>query len=110
VSWLIREDDVLAVIEEGAPGWPDSIEGAVVRRAPVLVHTLRTPTGMDLAWCLDGRTEEGAPCLKVRRIACLRPKRMALPHLMKGAVVAGAPGAFERWQLKVGDCLEIREA
>jgi hypothetical protein len=110
VSWLIREDDVLAVIDETGSGWPDSIKGAVVRRAPVLVHTLRTPGGMDLAWCVEGRTEEGTPCLKVRRIACLPAKRMGMPHLARGVVVAGEPGAFERWQLKVGDCLEIREA
>lgn len=109
MSWLLRKGDVLAAIDPPARGWPESIRGAAVRRGPVLVHTL-SGHGLDLAWCTEVRAEGGEPCLEVSRIASLGPWRVARPRLAKGAVVAAERGAFDRWQLRVGDQLEIREA
>lgn len=109
MSWLLREGDVLAAIDPPARGWPDSIQGAAVRRGPVLVHTLRCGKGLDLAWCLEVTTDGGETCLEVRRIASVGARRLARPHLTKGAVVAAERGAFDRWHLRVGDRLEIRE-
>lgn len=109
MSWLLREGDVLAAIDPLPRGWPESIQGALVRRGPVLVHTLRSGHGLDLAWCTEVRLDGGATCLEVSRIACVGPRRLARPHLAKGAVVAAEQGAFDRWHLRVGDRLEIRE-
>ena len=109
MSWLLREGDVLAAIQPCARGWPDAIQGAAVRRGPILVHTLRGGAGLDLAWCLEVTTDGGETRLEVRRIASVGPRRMARPHLAKGAVVAAQRGAFDRWHLQVGDRLEIRE-
>ena len=109
MAWLLREGDVLAAVDPGVRGWTESIQGAVVKRGPALVHTLTCGSGRDLAWCEDSRTETGEACLRVRRIACLGPRRIGRPLITSGAVVAAEPGAFERWRLKVGDQLEIRE-
>lgn len=110
MSWLLRKGDVLAAIDSPARGWPDSIQGAVVRRGPVMVHTLRSGHGLDLAWCSEVSTDGDGTRLEVSRIASVGPWRVARPHLAKGAVVAAERGAFDRWQLRVGDQLEIREA
>lgn len=109
MSWLLRKGDVLAAIDPPARGWPHAIQGAVVRRGPFLVHTLRAGRGLDLAWCAEVRTDDDGTCLEVSRIASVGPWRVARPHLAKGAVVAAERGAFDRWQLRVGDELEIRE-
>ncbi len=109
MSWLLRDGDVLAAIDPPRKGWPGAIKGAVVRRGPVLVHTLGSPRALDLAWCLEVRTDRGEVRLEVRRIASLAPKRLGRPHLTRGAVVAAEQGAFDRWHLQVGDRLEVRE-
>lgn len=109
MSWLLREGAVLAAIDPVVRGWPDSIQGAVVRRGPVLVHTLRCGAGLDLAWCIEVSENHGEARLEVRRIASMAPRRVARPHLLAGAVVAAERGAFDRWHLRVGDRLEIRE-
>lgn len=109
MSWLLRKGEVLAAIDPPAKGWPDSINGALVKRGPVMVHTLVTSHPVDLAWCTDARTDAGEPCLLVRRIVCLPPRRVGRPQLGRGAVLVAERGAFERWNLHVGDRLEIRE-
>lgn len=109
MSWLLREGDVLAAVDPPAGGWPATIRGASVRRAPVLVHTLSANRRRDVAWCQDGRTEGGEPCLEVRYIATLAPRRIHRPAL-KGAVLVAEDGAFERWHLQVGDRLQIQDA
>lgn len=108
MSWLLRDGDVLAALERRRPGWPKSLTGAMVLRGPALVQTIAHATSLDLAWCGDVAADGGTPCLEVRRIACLGPRRMALPHLARGALVVAGRGAFERWRLQVGDRLEIR--
>ena len=109
MSWLLREGDVLAAIDPPGRGWPQSVQGAVVRRGPVLVHTLRSGQGLDLAWCSQIRPDGGDIRFEVCRIASVGPRRLARPHLAKGAVIAAERGAFDRWHLRVGDRLEIRE-
>ena len=109
MAWLLREGEVLAAIEAIESGWPKTIQGAVVKRGPVLVHTMKCPASRDLAWCADGRLEGGEPCLVVRRTATVAPRRLSRPQMKGGAIVVAEQGAFERWQLKVGDRLEIRE-
>ena len=109
MAWLLREGEVLAAVEAVDTGWPKAIQGAVVKRGSVLVHTFGWPGVRDLAWCADGLTESGDPCLEVRRVASMPPRRVGPPRMRGGALVVAEGGAFERWQLKVGDRLEIRE-
>lgn len=107
MSWLLRDDDVLAALEERRRGWAVSLRGAVVLRGPGVVHTLAAPVALDLAWCAvvcEGDKER----LEVRRIASIGPGRVARPRLYRGALVVANQGSFERWRLKVGDRLEIR--
>jgi hypothetical protein len=110
MSWLIREGDVLAALEMRRSGWTRHVTGAVVLPSPALVHTLASPTGLDVAWCRRVRTQSGEPCLEVRKVVCVAGRRLAHPRLGAGAIVAAAPGAFERWHLQVGDRLEVRES
>jgi hypothetical protein len=109
MAWLLREGDVLAVLDSEGQGWPAAIQGAVLKKGPVLVHTFASAGSLDLAWCQEATTQTGEPCLEVRRIACLHRHRVARPQLKGGAVIAAEEGAFERWHLRVGDRLEIKE-
>lgn len=109
MAWLLREGDVLATLEARRPGWTRTIQGAVVLDSPAIVHTFGCDGGLDLAWCSKETTDSGGPCLQVRRVACVAARRVVRPRLGSGAIVAGAPGAFERWRLQLGDRLEIRQ-
>ena len=108
MSWLIRDGDVLATLENRRFGWPSALHGAVILRGPALVQTVTHPVSFDLAWCARGGSEGGAECLVVTRIGCLGPRRVARVHLGPRPMVVASQGAFERWHLKVGDRLEIR--
>ncbi len=108
MSWLLRDGDVLAVIDGDGRGWPATIQGALVKRAPVLAHTFSCGRSRDVAWCRDQVNDAGEACLLVRRITTLAPRRVG-PVTLKGSLVVAEPGAFERWRLQVGDRLEIRD-
>lgn len=110
MSWLLREEDVLAAIEERRKGWQRSIAGAVVITRPALVQTL-TPTAaaeLDIAWCTPASSPgDGRGTFVVKRISVLSAHRVALPRLRSGALVVAPGGTFERWRLQVGDRLEV---
>ena len=108
MPWLIRDGDVLAAVDGDGRGWPGSIQGALVKRGPVLPHTLTCGQARELAWCVQTTTDSGDPCLRVRRIVVLGRHRIGQVAI-RGAVVVAEEGAFERWRLQVGDRLEIRE-
>jgi hypothetical protein len=109
MSWLLRDGDVLASVEDRRPGWQTSLQGALVLRGPTLVHTLtRNPArALDVAWCA-GVQLDGRQGLRVRRIRVVGARRLSPPHLGGGGLVVAPAGTFERWQLHVGDCLEVR--
>ena len=110
MSWLLRDGDVLAAVEDRRRGWQASLQGAVVLRGPALVQTL-TPgpaRGLDVAWCAAVDLEGGRRVLRVRRISVIGPRRVSPPHLGGGGLVVAPAGTFERWRLHVGDCLEVR--
>jgi hypothetical protein len=110
MAWLLREGDVLAAVDEtDRHGLRPALHGAVVKRGLVMVHTFNLPGSVDLAWCAQGATDTGEPCLEVRRMACLAPRRVGRPLLNGGALIVAEGGAFERWNLHVGDRLEIKE-
>jgi hypothetical protein len=108
MPWLIRDGDVLAAIDGDGRGWPRSIQGAVVKHGPVLPHTLTCGQPRELAWCAHTTTDAGDPFLVVRRMVVLGRRRIGQLSI-RGAVVVAEAGAFERWHLKVGDRLEIRD-
>ncbi len=107
MAWLLRQGEVLASLEVGAPG----CRRAVFRREPLVgallvtssrrVHTIGARGPLDVAY-LDAE-------LVVRSMTRMAPNRVALPHRRCSAVLHAEAGAFERWKLRPGDHLEIEE-
>ncbi len=79
----------------------DGIEGAILIRPAHSVHSVGMAFSIDVAFCTKD--------MVVLRTICLRPGRMTRPALRGGCVIEAESGAFERWNLRVGDRLEIRE-
>ncbi len=109
MSWLLRDGDVLASVEDRRRGWQTSLQGALVLRGPALVQTLTRARAraLDVAWCARAQLD-GRQALRVRRIRVVGPRRLSPPHLGGGGLVVAPAGTFERWRLHVGDCLEVR--
>ena len=108
MPWLLRDDEVLASVEvadttrarlKGLLG-RDGIEGAMLIRPSMSVHTLGMRFAVDVAF-LDRE-------LRVLAVKHMRPWRISTAHLRSRAVVEAEAGAFERWKLAVGDVLEVR--
>jgi len=108
MGWLVRDGDVLAAVEiaDGARGrrrgllGRDGIEGAFVIRPCRSVHTFGMRFALDVAFC----DTEGT----VLRTSTLAPWRVS-PVLRHSAfVIEAEAGAFERWQLRPGDRVELR--
>jgi hypothetical protein len=110
MPWLLRDDDVLAFIEDRRKGWRVSLQGAVVLHCPSLMPTFTSKQALDLAWCSQLGAGQDGRRLKVRKIASISPHRVAGPRLRSGLLLVARAGAFERWKLQVGDQLEIHEA
>jgi hypothetical protein len=109
MTWLLRDGDVLATVEERRPGWQASLQGAILLRAPVMVQTLASEArALDVAWCTPTALGDGRSALQVRRITVVGRRRVTPPHLRPGGVVVAPVGTFERWHLRVGDRLEVR--
>jgi len=106
MAWLLREDEVLAALEDRRKGWQTSIAGAVVITKPAWVQTLTRAAAaeLDIAWCGPG---DGGGAFVVKRISALPARRLARPRLRPGALVVAPAGTFERWRLQVGDRLEV---
>ena len=109
MSWLVREGDVLAATEVAASRRDrrrglrgrDRLEGALVLRPCRNVHSVGMRFTIDVAFC----DRDGV----VLRTCCLRPWRMS-PFVLRAAFAIEAPsGAFERWSLRVGDKVEVKE-
>jgi len=110
MSWLLREGEVLAALEiadsrksrrKGLVG-RDGIDGALLLpSARMGVHSLGMRFDLDVAFCDRG--------MVVRRVVCLKRFRMTRPSFRAPCVLEAEAGAFDRWQLRVGDKLEIKE-
>jgi uncharacterized membrane protein (UPF0127 family) len=108
VPWLLRDGEVLATLEvaeslpERAKGLlgRDGIDGALLIRPARSVHTIGMRFPIDVAFC-DAD-------LEVITTMCLGPFRVCLPRVRARLVVEAEAGAFERWNLRVGDRLEIK--
>ncbi len=108
-AWLLRDGEVLASLEvtesrqERMVGLldRDGIDGAILIRPARSVHSVGMAFPIDVAFC--------TPDLLVLRTICLKPGRMTRPSLRGGCVIEAESGAFDRWKLRPGDRLEIRE-
>jgi uncharacterized membrane protein (UPF0127 family) len=108
-AWLLRDGEVLAALEvtesrqERMQGLldRDGIDGAILLRPARSVHTVGMQFALDVAVCDKD--------LVVLRTLCLRPGRMTRPSLKGTCIIEAEQGAFDRWNLRPGDRLEIRE-
>jgi hypothetical protein len=109
MSWLVRDGEVLATVEVAATRRArrrgllgrSGLEGALVLQPCRQVHTIGMRFPIDVAF-VDGLGF-------IRRIATLPPYRLS--RICMGAVMAieAEAGAFARWDLRVGDQIEIKE-
>jgi uncharacterized membrane protein (UPF0127 family) len=108
-AWLLRDGEVLAALEvaenrkERMQGLldRDGIDGAILIRPARSVHSVGMQFALDVAVCTKD--------LVVLRTLCLRPGRLTRPSLRGCCIIEAEEGAFERWKLRPGDHLEIRE-
>lgn len=109
MAWLLRDGQVLASLEiadsflarnRGLLGRTGTT-GAMLLTHTRGVHSLGMRFSVDVAF-LDKD-------LVVVDAVTLRRYSMALPRRRTRSVLEAEAGAFERWGLKVGDRLEIKE-
>jgi uncharacterized protein len=107
--WLVRDGEVLATAEiartrrertRGLLG-RDGFTGALVFRKCRQVHTIGMRFSIDVAFCAADGT--------VLRASTLRPWRISALVWRSKFVIEAEAGAFERWNLRVGDQVEIKE-
>ena len=108
MAWLLRREEVLASLEL-ASSRVARVKGLAGRDradSPLLVmpsrgaHSLGVRFELDIAY-LDSD-------LTVLALTRLAPNRIARPRRGVAAILQAEAGAFERWKLQVGDCLEIK--
>lgn len=109
MAWLLRDDQVLAALEvatsrrdrmHGLLG-RDGIDGALLLRPARSVHTFGMRFDIDVAFCDKD--------MAVVRTVSLRRSRITRPSWRGRCVIEAEMGAFERWKLRPGDVLEVRE-
>ena len=79
----------------------DGIDGALLIRGSNSVHTLAMKFAIDVAFCTRD--------LVVLDTVTMPPNRLGLPRPKARCVIEAEAGAFERWRLRPGDVLEIRQ-
>jgi uncharacterized membrane protein (UPF0127 family) len=109
VSWLLRDGEVLASLEvadsartraRGLMG-RDTIDGAILLKPAMQVHTIGMKLAIDVAYCDRD--------LRVVDVVCgMKPFRFGMPRFGARSVIEAEAGCFERWNLQVGDELEVR--
>ena len=109
MAWLLRDGEVLASLEvadtraarrRGLLG-RSSFDGALLLVPAKSVHSLRMRFPIDVAWCDKD--------LVVLRVARLGRHRLTRPVGRAHAVLEAEAGAFARWNLTVGDQLELQD-
>jgi len=108
MTWLLRNGEVLASAEvagtfgarsRGLSG-RDECAGALLLPRTRSVHTIGMRFAIDVAF-LDRD-------LVVVGTKTLPPNRVGLPRRHVRSVLEAEAGAFERWELQVGDRLELK--
>jgi len=109
VAWLVRGGDVLSPVEvASAPAerfrgliGRDGLSGALLLPRCRSVHTLGMRFPIDVAF-LDRRGRV------VGLVAPMLPWRVGRARLRSRQVLEAEAGSFARWNVSVGDLLEIR--
>jgi uncharacterized membrane protein (UPF0127 family) len=108
MAWLMRDGEVLASLEvadsfgarlRGLMG-REGCDGAMLLRPARSVHTVGMRFPIDVAFC-DRE-------LRVVATRTMSRFRVGRPRLKARCVLEAEAGAFERWQLRPGDQLEIK--
>ena len=108
MAWLLRDGEVLAALEvadtraarrRGLIG-RDDFEGALLLKPARAVHTVGMRFPLDVAYCDDD--------LRVLETVCMKPRRIGAPRWRARCTIEARSGAFDRWGLRPGDCLEIK--
>lgn len=108
MPWLLRDGEVLAVLEvaeslgarsRGLLG-RDGVEGAMLIKPARSVHTIGMRFPIDVAFC-DGE-------MSVVDTVTMGRNRVGRPRLRARCVLEAEAGAFGRWGLRPGDRLEIK--
>ena len=107
-GWLLRDGDVVCALEmtdspseRGALRGRSGCDGAVHLEGARRVHTIGMKFPVDVAFLsLD---------LTVVRVTRLKPWRVGLGGRAARSAVETEAGALERWGVRVGDQLEVRE-
>jgi uncharacterized membrane protein (UPF0127 family) len=109
MPWLIREGEVLAALEvaesrrdrnRGLLG-RDGLDGGLLIRPARQVHSFGMRFAIDVAFCTRD--------LDVVSTICMPRNRLSRISLRGRCVIEAEAGAFERWRLRPGDHLEIRQ-
>lgn len=109
-GWLLRDGDVVCALEmadspaerrNGLRG-RQGLDGALHLGGVRTVHTLGVGFPIDVAFL--------SADLTVLRVARLKPWRVTLGGPGARSVVEARAGSLERWGVRVGDQLEVREA
>jgi uncharacterized protein len=108
-GWLLRDGDVVCALEmaespaeRGALRGRNGCEGALHLDGVRSVHTVGMKFPIDVAFLSTDLT--------VVRVARLKPWRVAVGGRAVRSAVETEAGALERWGVRVGDQLEVREA
>jgi uncharacterized membrane protein (UPF0127 family) len=107
--WLLRDDEVLATVEVAAARKDrrrgllgrDGCEGALLVSGTGMVHTIGMRFAIDVAYCDRD--------MRVIAMSVMEPGRLARPRFRARHVIEAEAGAFGRWNLAVGDVLEVKE-
>ncbi len=108
MAWLLREGEVLAVLEvaDGVAGRArgllgrEGVEGAMLIKPARSVHTMGMRFPIDVAFCDRD--------MNVLDTVTMKRFRVSRPRLRARCVVEAEAGAFDRWGLRPGDRLEIK--
>jgi uncharacterized membrane protein (UPF0127 family) len=109
-GWLLRDGDVVCALEvadspaerRGGLRGRTGCDGALHLEGLRTVHTAGMKFPIDVAFL--------SVDLTVLRVTRLKPWRMALGGRGAHSVVEAEAGSLERWGVRVGDQLEVREA
>jgi uncharacterized protein len=111
MPWLVRDGDVLASADVarsarartmGLLGRDErSMTGALVLRPCRQIHTIGMHFPIDVAFC-----DRAGMVLRTQTVAPWRVTRLVW---RSGFVVEATAGSFERWQLRPGDTIEVKE-
>lgn len=109
MPWLLRDGEVLASVEVAATRQArrrgllgrDGIEGAMLLAPARSVHSMGMRFDLDVAWCDRD--------LVVIRVSRLPRHRFSRPVARAQCVIEAEAGSFARWNLVVGDQLELQD-